>query len=127
MSTPQFVLVNQVVLATGALYPGTTVGADQQAAVQQAGGILASTANPAIEFAALYCQQLRASGHFTPEQLSQVMQGAFTASTSLTGPTANRPTGLADGVMWFDTTLGLPVWSKATSGTGWVNATGAPA
>lgn len=47
--------------------------------------------------------------------------GAMTAS----GTTANRPTDfLWIGRMYFDTTLGQPVWYD---GTGWVDATGTTA
>lgn len=42
---------------------------------------------------------------------------------TMSGTTANRPTvGLWTGRMYFDTTLGLPIWYKTA---GWVNATGA--
>ncbi|WGH21169.1 hypothetical protein SEA_BEE17_27 [Microbacterium phage Bee17] len=42
------------------------------------------------------------------------------------GTTAQRPTGLViDGGMFFDTTLGKPVFRKAASATGWCDATGA--
>jgi len=42
------------------------------------------------------------------------------------GPTTDRPRGadLRIGRMYFDTTLGLPIWWK---GTAWVNATGVSA
>jgi len=54
---------------------------------------------------------------------------ALTATTgtlaSGSGPTTGRPSASAAGVaaMWFDTTLGIPVWSD---GSAWVNATGTP-
>ena len=38
-----------------------------------------------------------------------------------TGITADRPTDKAAGYMYFDTTLGIPVWY---TGTGWVDSTG---
>lgn len=42
---------------------------------------------------------------------------------TMSGTTANRPTsGLWTGRMYFDTTLGLPIWYKTA---GWVNAAGA--
>lgn len=44
-------------------------------------------------------------------------------SGPVSGTTANRPTGVAVGQAYFDTTLGKPVWFKATST--WVDATGA--
>lgn len=41
---------------------------------------------------------------------------------TMSGTTANRPTaGLWTGRMYFDTTLGIPIWYKTA---GWVNATG---
>jgi hypothetical protein len=47
--------------------------------------------------------------------------GALTES----GTTAQRPaTFLWAGRMYFDTTLGIPIWYKTV---GWVDATGAPA
>lgn len=44
------------------------------------------------------------------------------------GTTANRPTSLLwVGRMYFDTTLGKPVWLKTVNPIGWVDATGAAA
>lgn len=44
---------------------------------------------------------------------------------TMSGTTANRPTaGLWTGRMYFDTTLGKPIWFKTA---GWVDATGAAA
>lgn len=40
------------------------------------------------------------------------------------GATGSRPAEPANGEMWFDTTLGFPIW---WSGTEWVDATGAAA
>ncbi len=40
------------------------------------------------------------------------------------GPTAQRPLLPPDGAIYFDTTLGLPIWALGTSVTGWVNAAG---
>lgn len=37
------------------------------------------------------------------------------------GTTANRPTSVPTGYMYFDTDLGKPIW---WNGTGWVDATG---
>jgi hypothetical protein len=44
------------------------------------------------------------------------------------GATAARPVGalVTDGQMFFDTTLGIPVWAKAAAATHWVNSVGAP-
>jgi len=42
------------------------------------------------------------------------------------GPTAQRPAGAGNGVSYFDTTLGLPVFASS-SATGWTNAAGMPA
>lgn len=42
---------------------------------------------------------------------------------TMSGTTTNRPiTGLWTGRMFFDTTLGKPIWYKTA---GWVDATGA--
>lgn len=43
---------------------------------------------------------------------------------NLTGNTASRPASPATGYIYFDTTLGLPVW---WNGAAWVDATGTPA
>lgn len=40
--------------------------------------------------------------------------------------TATRPAVPSDGYNIFDTTLLIPIWSKAASGTGWINAAGVP-
>lgn len=37
------------------------------------------------------------------------------------GATGSRPTPLGAGTMWFDTTLGIPIWHD---GTNWIDATG---
>lgn len=44
------------------------------------------------------------------------------------GATGARPVGAAvtDGQTFFDTTLGIPIWALASSGTGWVNSAGSP-
>lgn len=49
--------------------------------------------------------------------------GWVALSGPVSGTTANRPTGVAVGQAYFDTTLGKPVWFKATST--WVDAIGA--
>lgn len=43
-----------------------------------------------------------------------------------TGTTGNRPTAV-DGTMYYDSTLAIPIWAKAASATGWIDATGADA
>ena len=40
------------------------------------------------------------------------------------GTTAQRPASQIDGTFYLDTTLGMPIWALATSGTGWINAAG---
>ncbi len=51
-------------------------------------------------------------------QVSAILTGLTTADT-----TANRPTTyLWQGRMYYDTTLGQPIWY---TGSGWVDATGA--
>ena len=43
------------------------------------------------------------------------------------GTTANRPvTNLFVGRMYFDVTLGKPIWLKSVTPTVWVDSTGAP-
>ena len=55
---------------------------------------------------------------------AQVKQNKEGLQTS--GTTADRPTsGLWVGRMYFDTTLGKPVWVKSLSPVTWVDATGA--
>ncbi len=46
---------------------------------------------------------------------------------TMSGTTAMRPVvGLWVGRMYFDTTLGLPIWLKSIGPAVWVNAAGAP-
>jgi len=52
-------------------------------------------------------------------------RAGFSACTP-SGNTASRPTRGAPGLMFFDTTLGKPIWRNA-AGSGWVDATGAAA
>ena len=57
---------------------------------------------------------------------STVQKILYAASSS--GPTSARPTvSLFVGQLYFDTTLGKPVWLKAIAGPVWVDATGTPA
>jgi hypothetical protein len=61
------------------------------------------------------------------ESWKEFFSDTFTAIFAMqkSGTTALRPTkGLYIGLVYFDTTLGNPVWY---SGTAWVDATGAPA
>ena len=46
------------------------------------------------------------------------------AATPLSGPTTGRPVSPPDGTLYMDTTLGIPVFSKSSSGTGWIDASG---
>ena len=51
--------------------------------------------------------------------------GTLTAITG-SGTTAQRPTKLLfTGRQWYDTTLSIPIYYNAASGTGWRNAAGA--
>lgn len=58
---------------------------------------------------------------------SQLDNFTQAASIPLSGPTANRPIAnnvqvpLAVGQIYFDTTLGIPIW---WDGTNWINASG---
>lgn len=57
-----------------------------------------------------------------------VLNSAGTAqevSYTLSGPSTSRSTSLSDGSMYFDTTLGKPVWYTTTGG--WVDADGTTA
>ena len=50
----------------------------------------------------------------------------YAGSLSESGTTAGRPTAnLWVGRMYFDTTLGQPIWLKTVSPADWVDATGA--
>lgn len=54
-----------------------------------------------------------------------LLDAGCTFPVSLYGTTANRPTiGLYPGQMFFDTTLGRPIWRSAFN---WVDSTGTPA
>jgi len=51
---------------------------------------------------------------------------SFPGNAQRVGTTAQRPTNsVPDGHMFFDTTLGKPVWKKNAAATKWVDATGA--
>ena len=66
----------------------------------------------------------------TVEGLDPVASGDFVTKSYmesntlglLVGDTASRPAGAATGTMYFNTSLGYPMWFN---GTNWVNATGA--
>ena len=50
---------------------------------------------------------------------------AIASATEQSGPTGSRPTKrLWIGRMYFDTTLGYPVWVKSVGPVVWVNASG---
>lgn len=54
--------------------------------------------------------------------------GQLLAAMSQSGTTAQRPTAfLFVGRVFFDTTLGYPVWLRSIGPVVWVDATGAPA
>jgi len=48
----------------------------------------------------------------------------FLSNTTQSGPTSSRPTPLAVGQSYFDTTLGFMVWCKQIIPVIWVNAAG---
>ena len=52
------------------------------------------------------------------------LQATVTSMTPGSGSTTSRPTGVLDGTVYFDTTLGIPVFALAAASTGWVNAMG---
>lgn len=58
---------------------------------------------------------------YTDQKLAQLQQIVL---YRLAGPTIDRPDGVAVGTVYFDTTLGKPVW---WTGSNWVDATGKPA
>jgi len=93
---------------------------------------MANTVNPAIT------QTIAPNLPVAPEEYSQQYQNqiynalrlyfnqidSFTRAASVVqyGPTANRPgVGVNIGQMFFDQTLGIPIW---WSGKNWVNASG---
>jgi hypothetical protein len=77
-------------------------------------------------------QLLDKAGNLTVAWLSWFSRLFAVASTvNNSGPTAARPVGSAQiplmiGQMFFDTTLGIPVWIQSLNPTVWVNATGVP-
>lgn len=64
---------------------------------------------------------LVAARSYTDQKLEQLQQIVL---YRLAGPTSNRPDGVAVGTVYFDTTLGKPVW---WTGSDWVDAMGNPA
>lgn len=50
------------------------------------------------------------------------LEAFIVAAAPIAGPTGSRPALAGLGQMYFDTTLGIPVWWK---GAVWVNASGA--
>jgi hypothetical protein len=112
----KLVLLNNVVLASGAIYAGTPLtDATQQAAVQAVGGVLVDpTANPAVAAAAALVAGFAATGRFTPEMWEAMMLAA------LSGPGGNASqtfeysatskfgdfAGLAAGVKVLDYNIG---------------------
>src|SRR5690606_14256426 len=66
-------------------------------------------------------QALAEARSYTDQELAQLQQIVL---YRLTGPTSNRPGGVAVGTVYFDTTLGKPVW---WTGSDWVDAMGDPA
>ncbi|QWY84679.1 hypothetical protein SEA_SCOUPSA_26 [Microbacterium phage SCoupsA] len=40
------------------------------------------------------------------------------------GPSSGRPSGAADGTLYWDTTLNMPIFRKAAASSGWVDAMG---
>lgn len=84
-----------------------------------------SKANAALAAARSYTDQelaqaLAAARSYTDQELAQLQQIVL---YRLAGPTSNRPDGVAVGTVYFDTTLGKPVW---WTGSDWVDAMGDP-
>jgi hypothetical protein len=72
--------------------------------------------------------QLTEKGGATTAPWVNFLQKLFNVTKLLwgSGTTAQRPTaGLYVGLMYFDTTLALPVFVKSLNPTVWVNAAGA--
>ena len=92
---PRSILLNVIVLATGTLYPGQPIDADQVAAVQSAGGTVASDADPNIASASAVCEGLRLDGRATADVLASIMQNAVNKTQTagidagVTGPTGD--------------------------------------
>lgn len=88
------------------------------ATVTASSGVSISNASGTIRFGGTVGQTTiaRASAQALNSD-SALSLGSFT--------TALRPTGLADGYQIWDSTLGVPIWRKASAGTGWVNGAGA--
>ena len=57
----------------------------------------------------------------TISELLDCVLATYTVAGATHGATADRPTNPDTGQMYFDTTLGYPIWYN---GTAWVNATG---
>mgnify|MGYP001316092617 CR=1 FL=1 len=66
-------------------------------------------------------QALAEARSYTDQKLEQLQQIVLYRQA---GPTSNRPDGVAVGTVYFDTTLGKPVW---WTGSDWVDAMGDPA
>src|SRR5690606_2544832 len=83
-------------------------------------------ANAALAEARSYTDQelakaLAEARSYTDQELEQLQQIVLYRQA---GPTSNRPDGVAVGTVYFDTTLGKPVW---WTGSDWVDAMGDPA
>ena len=72
-----------------------------------------------VDYAQTYQDQLNNALRL---YFNQVDNFALNTNTPLTGTTTQRPTdNLQIGLIYFDTTLGIPIW---WTGTKWVNASG---
>jgi hypothetical protein len=58
--------------------------------------------------------------------MNDFFNAGFTFAVDISAGTAGRPTSVAPGAMYFDTTIGKPVWRNGAN-TGWVDATGTAA
>ena len=60
-------------------------------------------------------------------QIQQILTqvALFLNSYPPSGTTAQRPTGLQQGAMYYDATLKKPIWVEPSAVSGWVDATGA--
>lgn len=72
------------------------------------------------EYSQLYVDQLNNLLRLYFAQIDNFTKGVL---IPLSGPTEDRPiAGLVNGLFYFDTTLGIPIWWY---GQNWVDATGA--
>jgi aryl-phospho-beta-D-glucosidase BglC (GH1 family) len=128
-STASTALANAATAQAAASAAGTAAATAQSTATAAgtAAGAAQSAANTALANAATADADAAAAQATATGAASSVAALASTVATMTPGSGSTRPTGVLDGTVFVDTTLGTmgqPIYALGASGTGWIDSSG---